>query len=169
MPVLRTLLSLLLLCGPAAGFRHPGTLMNAAQVRALWTQSKSVPWSSGLDKVRRWIIPNVQPSAIAVIKVYWPSEPQHVTNGGMTLVTRDAPQAYMHALMYLATKEAHYAETAMHLVSAWAVTNKKILGGNAPLVAGWSQSAMAQTVELLRYRAARCKMKTACNASCAIS
>lgn len=125
--------------------------MTLSQIRALPVRSKTAPWSAGLDKVRRWIIPNVQPSAVPVVRVYWPSEPQYGTNTGESLMTRDAPQAYMHTLMYLVTKEAHYAETAMNIVSTWAITNKAMLGSNAPLVAGWSQSAMAQAVELLRY------------------
>jgi len=60
--------------------------------------------------------------------------------------------AYRQAVAYAATGDERHAKKAMHIIQAWATTNKEFgpEDRNGPLEAAWGCSPMARSMDLLR-------------------
>ena len=130
-------------------FSHPGTVMNKTQVQALPQKIHSQPWKGGFDTVSNMIHTNYTAHAEAHLRFYWPTEKGYATNSGVWIYGDDAREAYLHALVYVATRDVKHAQKSIAVISAWATTNKDMKGRGGALISGWSQAAMAQANCLL--------------------
>lgn len=136
----------------AAGFRHPGILLNLAQ----------------LDFIRSQVNAGVEPSISAFNKAtsdshgslsYTPHPWTTVECGsssnpnyGCSDERSDAEAAYTHALLWYFTGNAAHAEKAIEIMNSWSST---LTGGhinsNAPLQAGWTAALWPAAAEIIRY------------------
>lgn len=136
---------------PAAGFRHPGVLLNRAQ----------------LDLIKQRVTDGIEPqrSAFATMLAspladlnYTPSPRAVVECGsysrpdlGCKDERRDSAAAYSQAIAWHVTGNAKYARNAIRIMNAWAST---LTGGhtnnNGPIQAAWSASVWPRAAEIIR-------------------
>lgn len=135
----------------AAGFIHPGIMVNRAQ----------------LDLLRQRVADGVEPqkSAFAALLAsplaaldYKPSPRASVDCGprsnpdlGCKDERRDATAAYSQALAWCVTGDVRYAHNAIRIMNAWANT---LTGGhtlaNGPVQAAWTGSVWPRAAEIIR-------------------
>ena len=135
-----------------AGFRHPGVLLNRAQ----------------LDLIKQRVENGTEPQKTAFAKMltdpladlsYRPSPRGTVECGsyskpdlGCKDERRDSEAAYSQAIAWYVTGNPKYAQNAIHIMNAWATT---LSGGhtnsNGPIQAAWSSSVWPRAAEIIRY------------------
>ena len=135
----------------AAGFRHPGVLLNRAQ----------------LDLIKQRVAAGAEPqkSAFAALLAsplgaldYTPSPRATVECGsyskpdfGCKDERRDATTAYSQAIAWYVTGNEKYARNAIRIMNAWATT---LTGGhtnnNGPVQAAWTASVWPRAAEIIR-------------------
>jgi hypothetical protein len=136
----------------SAGFRHPGVLLNRAQ----------------LDLIKQRVADGVEPQKTAFAAMlaspladlnYTPSPRATVECGsyskpdlGCKDERRDSAAAYSQAIAWYVTGNEKYARNAIRIMNAWAVT---LTGGhtnsNGPVQAAWSASVWPRAAEIIRY------------------
>jgi hypothetical protein len=136
---------------PPAGFRHPGVLLNRAQ----------------LDLIKQRVADGVEPQQTAFATMlasphaaldYTPSPRATVECGsyskpdlGCKDERRDATAAYSQAIAWHVTGNAKYARNAVRIMNAWANT---LTGGhtnsNGPVQAAWTASVWPRAAEIIR-------------------
>lgn len=136
----------------AQGFRHPGVLLNRAQ----------------LDLIKDRVAQGVEPQKTAFATMlasplgaldYTPSPRATVECGsysrpdlGCKDERRDSAAAYSQAIAWYVTGNAKYARNAIRIMNAWANT---LTGGhtnkNGPIQAAWSASVWPRAAEIIRY------------------
>ncbi len=134
-------------------FRHPGILINGAQLALL------------RDRVRA----GTQPQAAAFARMQqrygaldWTPRPRPVVdcgpysrpNNGCTDERDDAIAAYTHALAWSVTGEPAHARKAAEILAAWAGTLRDHTGHNARLQAAWAGAVFPRAGEILRHTGA---------------
>lgn len=137
---------------PARGFRHPGVLVNAAQLELI------------KQRVRDGIEP--QKTAFAALLAspfaaldYAPKPRAVVECGsysrpdlGCKDERRDAIAAWSQALAWYVTGDERYARNAIRIMDAWATT---LTGGhtnnNGPVQAAWAASVWPRAAEIIRW------------------
>lgn len=142
----------LTLAASAADFRHPGVLLNRAQ----------------LDLIRERVATGTEPQKTAFATMlaspfgdlaYAPSPRAVVECGsysrpdlGCKDERRDSAAAYSQAIAWHVTGNARYARNAIRIMNAWATT---LTGGhtlaNGPIQAAWSASVWPRAAEIIRY------------------
>jgi hypothetical protein len=133
-------------------FRHPGILLNRAQ----------------LDLIKQRVASGVEPQKTAWTALlasplaaldYTPSPRATVECGpyskpdlGCKDERRDATAAYTQAIAWHVTGNERYARNAIRIMNAWANT---LTGGhtnrNGPVQAAWSASVWPRAAEIIRY------------------
>jgi len=134
-----------------AGFRHPGVLLNRAQ----------------LDLIKERVEQGVEPQKAAFAKMladpladlnYRPSPRATVECGsyskpdlGCKDERHDSEAAYSQAIAWYVTRNPKYAQNAIRIMNAWATT---LTGGhtnsNGPIQAAWSSSVWPRAAEIVR-------------------
>ena len=135
-----------------AGFRHPGVLLNRAQ----------------LDLIKQRVTDGVEPQKTAFAEMlasplaardYAPSPRATVECGsyskpdlGCKDERHDSAAAYSQAIAWYVTGNVKYARNAIRIMNAWSAT---LSGGhtnsNGPVQAAWSASVWPRAAEIIRY------------------
>lgn len=137
---------------PSTGvFRHPGVLLNRAQLTLMRDQVKAgaEPWKSGFDKARL--------SMYAALT--WTPKPREVVecgsgsnpNFGCSDERGDALAAYTDALLWNITGDEAYARKSIEILNAWGPVLRTHTNHNAPLQAGWSGVGFSRAAEIMRW------------------
>jgi hypothetical protein len=136
----------------AAEFRHPGVLVNRAQ----------------LDLIKDRIAKGVEPQKTAFAAMlaspyaaldYTPAPRATVECGsyskpdfGCKDERRDCVTAYSQAIVWVVTGNEKYARNSIRIMNAWATT---LTGGhtnsNGPIQAAWAASVWPRAAEIIRY------------------
>jgi Alginate lyase len=136
----------------AAGFLHPGVLVNRAQ----------------LDLIRARVAAGIEPQksafeaakssdwgSLAYIPHPWETcecGPHSTPNLGCKDEQRDSEAAYTQALLWFITSNSAYAENAINIMNAWSY---KLTGGhklaNGPVQAAWCAEQWPRAAEIIRY------------------
>jgi hypothetical protein len=135
---------------PPGAFRHPGVLVNAAQLALIGQQVKqgAQPWKGAYDLA-------VASAQAALDRVPKPRDmvvcgPGSNPNLGCSDERGDAAAAYTQILLWNITGDEARARKAVEILDAW-----NILVGhsdsNAPLQAGWSGALFARAAELTAH------------------
>src|SRR5262245_11775749 len=135
-----------------ASFRHPGILVNQAQLDFVKSQVNANvdPWRTAFNAASS--------SAYASLS-YTPHPWQTVECGpssnpnlGCSDERNDALAAYTQALLWYITGNQAYAQNSVTIMNAWSST---LTGGhinsNAALQAGWTGSVWPEAAEIIRY------------------
>lgn len=137
---------------PVAGdqFRHPGILVNQAQLAFIRDQVKAgvEPWKTAYDHAMSEfgsLTRNASPRAVVECGAY--SNP----NLGCSEEIQDASAAYALALAWNVTGNEAYAKKAIEVMNAWAHTLKSHTNHNAPLQSGWSGAIWPVAGEIIRH------------------
>jgi hypothetical protein len=137
---------------PAAGFVHPGVLVNRAQ----------------LDEIKRRVAAGIEPQKSAFEKLkadklgaldYTPHPRETVECGsnsnpdlGCKAEQADSEASYAQALLWYITGNKTYAENAIKILNGWSSTLK---GGhtnnNGPVQASWTGDVFPRAAEIMRF------------------
>lgn len=135
----------------SAGFRHPGILVNRAQLDFVRDkiQQGAPPWKAAFDKARADAHGSLSwtPRAREVVECGSSSNP----NFGCSDEREDAAAAYTHSLLWYFTGNEAHARKAIEILNAWARTVKDHTNSNAPLQSGWAASLFPVAGEIIRY------------------
>ena len=135
---------------PGVAFRHPGILLNRAQLDLLRdrVQRGEQPQAAALDQLKQrfgslsWT-PRPRPMVDC--------GPYSRPNNGCTDERDDAVAAYTHALLWQVTGEAAHARKAREILGAWVPVLRDHTGHNARLQAGWAGAVFPRAAEILRH------------------
>lgn len=133
-------------------FRHPGVLVNQAQLDFVKTQvaANAQPWTAAFAKAKSstWGSLSYTPHPWAQVKCGPYSKPDL----GCKDEQNDSSAAYTQALLWYISGNPAYAQKAIQILNAWSATLK---GGhtlaNAPVQTGWTGSVWAEAAEIIRY------------------
>lgn len=136
-------------------FRHPGVLVNQAQLDFVKTQiaAGAQPWTAayGAAKASSWASASYTPKPVPQVQCGSNSNP----DVGCKAEQGDASAAWTDALLWYFSGDKAYAAKAIQIMDAWSSTLK---GGhtlsNAPVESGWTGSVWAEAAELIRYTGA---------------
>ncbi len=134
----------------AAGFVHPGVLVNTGQlefVRRKVAQGVE-PWRSALVAARASAYADeaYTPQPVPVIKC-GPTSPDI----GCDALLSDATAAYTQALAWYYTGHTSYARTAIRILDAWASTQTGQEDSDGPLYSAWAAELFPRAAEIIRY------------------
>jgi hypothetical protein len=133
----------------ATAFRHPGILVNRAQLDLVRDRVRAgeEPWKGIAERMReRYGDLAWQPRARPVVDCGPYSRP----NNGCSDERNDAVAAYTHALLWHVTGNQAHAAKAAEILDAWASTLRDHTGHNARLQAGWAAAVFPRSAEILR-------------------
>ena len=133
-------------------FRHPGVLVNQAQLDFTTSQvnTSTDPWFSAFETTSTSSYGSLSytPHPWQTVECGPSSHP----NYGCSDERNDALAAYTQALLWYITGDPNYAESSIAIMNAWSST---LTGGhinsNAPLQAGWTGSVWPEAAEIIRY------------------
>jgi hypothetical protein len=140
--------------GPVT-FRHPGVLVNEAQLNFVKTQiaAGAQPWTAAYAAAKASALasPTYTPHPVPQVQCGSNSNP----DVGCKAEQGDASAAWTDALLWYLSGNSAYANKAIQIMNAWSGTLK---GGhtlsNAPVESGWTGSVWAEAAELIRYTGA---------------
>jgi hypothetical protein len=130
-------------------FRHPGVLVNRAQLDFIRDKVKAgeEPWTSAFAKTSANASLTAAPMPVADVIC----GPYSTPNVGCTEELHDSTAAWSDALAWYITGDEAYARKTIELMNAWSGTIKSHSDHNAPLQAGWCASLWPRAGELIRY------------------
>jgi len=136
----------------AAGFYHPGILVNRAQLEFIKSKvaSGAEPWKSAFEaaKSSEYGARDYRPHAWKTCECGPFSKPDL----GCKDEQRDSAAAYTQALLWSITGDKTYAENAIKIMDAWSYT---LTGGhtnsNGPVQAAWCAEEFPRAAEIIRY------------------
>jgi hypothetical protein len=135
---------------PPGGFRHPGILVNRAQLDFIKAKiaAGAEPWLSAFNaaKASKWAATSYTPAPIAVVQCGSFSNPDI----GCSAEQSDAIAAYTQALLWYFTGDATYAKNSAAILDAWSATLQDHTLSNAPLQSAWTGSVFPRAAEILR-------------------
>jgi len=136
----------------AAGFYHPGVLVNRAQLELIQSKvaASAEPWKSAFEAAM---------SSEFGARSYKPHPwdtcqcgPFSKPDLGCKDEQRDSEAAYTQALLWFITGDKAYAENAIKIMDAWSYT---LTGGhtnsNGPVQAAWCAEQWPRAAEIIRY------------------
>ena len=134
-----------------AGFRHPGILVNRAQLEAVRTKIRAgtEPWASAFAKMKASSFAALTwtPKPRAIIECGAYSKP----NLGCSEERDDSVAAYTHALLWTLTGDEAHARKAVEILNAWPGVLQDHTNFNAPLQTAWAASVWPRAAEIMRY------------------
>jgi hypothetical protein len=133
-----------------SSFRHPGVLVNRAQLDLLRQRvsAGAAPQADAFGRMLgRYGALSWTPRARAVVDCGPYSRP----NNGCTDERNDAVAAYTHALAWAVTGQEAHARKAAEILDAWAHVLRDHTGHNARLQAGWAGAVFPRAGEILRH------------------
>ncbi len=136
----------------AAGFIHPGILLNQAQLDLIKSRVAGgvEPQKSAFETMKKspQAATNYTPHPWATCECGPRSNPDL----GCKDEQRDSEAAYTQALMWYITGDKQYAENAIKIMNAWSST---LTGGhklaNGPVQAAWCAEVWPRAAEIIRY------------------
>jgi hypothetical protein len=136
----------------AAGFSHPGVLVNRAQLEFVKSKvaAGAEPWRLAFEAAK-----SSEYGSLA----YTPKPRQTVECGpyskpdlGCKDEQRDSAAAYTHALLWFISGDRAHADKAIEIMNAWSAT---LTGGhklsNGPVQAAWCGELWPRAAEIIRY------------------
>src|SRR4051794_34143024 len=136
----------------AAGFRHPGILVNAAQLDFIKAKiaAGAEPWKSALEAAKA-----SDYGSLTYAPHPWKTcecGPFSRPDLGCKDEQRDSAAAYTQALLWYFTGNETYARNATNIMNAWSST---LTGGhinaNGPVQAAWCAEEFPRAAEIMRY------------------
>jgi hypothetical protein len=136
----------------AAGFYHPGVLVNRAQLDFIKSKvaAGAEPWKSAFDAAKSsdWGSLSYTPHPRHTVECGPYSKPDL----GCKDEQRDSIAAYTHALLWFISGEKAHAEKSIEIMNAWSST---LTGGhknsNGPVQAAWCAEQWPRAAEIIRY------------------
>jgi hypothetical protein len=136
----------------AAGFYHPGVLVNRAQLDFVKGRiaAGAEPWKSAFEaaKADAFGARNYMPHPWKTCECGPYSRPDH----GCKDEQHDSEAAYTQALLWYFSGDKTYAQNAINIMDAWAFT---LTGGhtfaNGPVQAAWCGEQWPRAAEIIRY------------------
>ncbi len=136
--------------GPT-GFRHPGVLVNRAQLDFLKAKlaASAEPWTSALAKAKASAYGSLDyaPHPVASVNCGSYSKPDE----GCSAEQSDAIAAYTHALFWALTGDEASAKKSIEIMNAWSAILKTHTLSNALPQSGWTGSVFTRAAEIMRY------------------
>lgn len=135
----------------AAGFRHPGVLVDRVQLnyaRAM-VLARREPWLSAYRKMRESDLASLD--WVARPRAVVECGPYSTPNLGCTEERTDANAAYTHALQWYLTKDPKHAEKAIELMDAWSAVLVTHTNHNARLQTAWAGANWSRAAELIKW------------------
>ena len=137
--------------GTSTGFRHPGVLVNRAQLDLIRSRALAgtQPTRAGYDKARTSTQASLSwtPRPRSIVECGPSSNP----NYGCSDERGDAAAAFTHALLWTITRTEAHAKKAIEIMNAWARVLTSHIGHNAPLQTGWAGTTFGAAAELIRH------------------
>jgi hypothetical protein len=136
----------------ASGFRHPGVLVNRAQLEFIKSKvaAGAESWKSAFEaaKASEYGSLNYTPKPRAMVECGPYSKPDL----GCKDEQRDSIAAYTQALLWFISGDKTYAQNAIAIMNAWSST---LTGGhtnsNGPVQAAWCAEQWPRAAEIIRY------------------
>src|SRR4051812_437922 len=137
---------------PDAAFRHPGVLLNQAQLDLIKSRvaAGKEPQKSAFEAVKTSPL-----GALSYIPKPWATcecGPRSNPDRGCKDEQRDSEAAYTQALLWYITGDKTYADNAIKIMNAWSST---LTGGhklaNGPVQAAWCAEVWPRAGEIIRY------------------
>jgi hypothetical protein len=136
---------------PGNGFRHPGVLLNQAQLDFVKAKiaAGEEPWKGAYDKA----------SADKFGALTYVARPQGTVecgpysnpNNGCAEEYEDSVAAYTHALLWALDGNEAHAKKAIEIMNAWSAVFKGHSNSNGPLQAAWFGAVWPRAGELIRH------------------
>ncbi|GAA1694442.1 alginate lyase family protein [Kribbella yunnanensis] len=134
-----------------AAFKHPGVLVNKAQLdfARQQVQSGAQPQTAAYNAMKgsSYGALSYTPKPRAIVECGSNSNP----NNGCSDERNDALAAYTHALLWYFTNDDRYAKKAIQIMDAWSAVLQDHTNSNAPLQTGWSGASFSRTGELIKH------------------
>lgn len=136
----------------AAGFYHPGVLVNRAQLEFVKAKVAAGldPWKSAFEAAKSSNL-----GALAYTPHPWATcecGPRSNPDLGCKDEQRDSEAAYAQALLWYISGNKTYADNSVKIMNAWANT---LTGGhklaNGPVQAAWTAEVWPRAAEIIRY------------------
>jgi hypothetical protein len=133
---------------PDGSFRHPGVLVNRAQLDFIRDKVKAgaQPWLAAFEDSKSRALLTHTPQPRAVVEC----GPYSMPNLGCAEEINDAVAAWAHALHWHITGDEAHARKAVEIMNAWGRTFKSHANSNGPLQAGWAGAVWPRAAELMR-------------------
>lgn len=127
---------------------HPATTLSAKQVAVLKGSKSSTidVHRNGFMTLAKYCNLNYQSHALRVVDIG-----AHGIGVGHDEFIGDAMQFYALVLLYIATKDERYANTAIGIIGAWQNKLQEFKGSNAPLEMAWGATCFVRGFELLKH------------------
>lgn len=134
-----------------SSFRHPGVLVNRAQLDFVKEKiaAGAQPWRAAFDKAAA--DPHASLSYTAKPRAVVACGSNNKPNYGCTDELSDAQAAYTHALLWYFSGNAAHASKAVQIMNAWSGMITEHAGHNAPLQTGWAGSMWAPAGEIMLH------------------
>jgi hypothetical protein len=135
-----------------AGFRHPGILLNRAQLDFIKAKvaAGTEPWKSAFEAAKAH-----EDGALSYAPHPWATcecGPRSDPDIGCKDEQRDSEAAYTQALLWYISGDKTYAGNAIKIMNAWSGT---LTGGhklaNGPVQAAWCAEQWPRAAEIIRY------------------
>jgi hypothetical protein len=138
--------------GAAAGFVHPGILVNRAMLDFVKGKiaAGAAPWKAAFDSASSdgtFGPVTYTPSPRADVDCGSSSIPDN----GCTDEKNDAIAAYTQALLWYHSGDQSHADAAIRIMNAWSSTLKEHTNANAPLQSAWVAEMFPRAAEIIRY------------------
>src|SRR5437762_1546105 len=136
----------------AAGFYHPGILVNRAQLDLVKSKvaAGAEPWKSAFEAAK-----SSELGSLSYKPPPWDTcqcGPFSKPDLGCKGEQRDSEAAYTQALLWFITGDKTYAENAIKIMDAWSYT---LTGGhtnsNGPVQTAWCGEQWPRAAEIIRY------------------
>jgi hypothetical protein len=142
---------------PASPFRHPGILVNQAQLDHIKTMvaERREPFYAAFVKARNSHIGSLTykiqgPPATGIIDCGSYSNPDN----GCSAAGNDSSAAHLQALLWVITGNQTYADNAIGILNAYAGNLRGYSNSNAPLQAAWDAQKLPRAAEIIRHTGA---------------
>jgi hypothetical protein len=136
--------------GGSGTFRHPGVLVNGAQLNFLKAKiaAGADPWTTAFGRAKRSSFGSLSytahPRAIVQCGSY------SIPDLGCSDEQSDVVAAYTHALLWSLTGMREYAAKAVEIMNAWSAVLQDHTDSNAPLQSAWCGSVFPRAAEIIR-------------------
>jgi hypothetical protein len=128
--------------------KHPATTLSDKQLKILLNSktSNNIVHRNGFQYLAKYCNLYYAPKALTIVDIG-----PHGAGVGHDEFVNDAMQCYALVLLYIATKDDRYVDTALKIQDTWQKTLKEFKGSNAPLEMAWGSTCIIRAFELLKY------------------